>query len=74
MNEGYLIVKCLRCGSVSQLAIKAVRSEVSICPVCQHGETECIAVQSIIQLFPKPDGAVTNIPAYSTSSLKFSNN
>lgn len=49
MGNGYLIVRCLQCGSISRLDVKAVRTKASLCPVCLDGETECRLVQYTIQ-------------------------
>ena len=74
MNEGYLLVKCLRCGSISQMAIKAVRSNVSQCPVCLDGEIQCSAVQPSIQMYQEHLEHVNDLHVYLSSHTGFSSN
>ena len=49
MNEGCVIVKCLRCGSTARLMMHSVRSEYFICPVCLEGEVEYRVVKPDIK-------------------------
>ena len=74
MNEGYLIMKCCRCGSTSQLMIKGVRSDLSLCPVCLEGEIECKAIQPTIQVCREPVDGSQNLNAYIATLTKFSSN
>ena len=74
MKEGYLIVRCVRCGSRSQLPLKSVRSEVSQCPVCQDGEIECKAIQPSIQPCKELAENVTSLSPYVTTLMKLSSN
>ena len=45
VNEGYVTIKCYRCGSTMQLVIGSIRSDLLLCPVCHEGEIECRAQQ-----------------------------
>ena len=74
MSNGYLIVKCLRCGSVSRLDIKAVRTELSLCPVCLDGEIDYQAIQCTIQTCQKNDDVFQNLNPYIAKLTKFSIN
>lgn len=74
MSNGYLIVKCLRCGSISQLELKAVRSNISICPVCTDSEIEYIAAQCPMQVYQEHSIEITNSNAYLSMLFKFSVN
>ena len=74
MSNGYLIVKCLRCGSISQLELKAVRSNISLCPVCSDCELECVAVQCTIQVIQKHNAEATDSHPYLSVLPKFSVN
>lgn len=74
MSNGYLIVRCLRCGSISRLDIKAVRTKASVCPVCLDGETECKLVQYTIQNYYDQLKYVSEKKLLFTNEIIFSNN
>lgn len=74
MSNGYLIVKCLRCGSISQLELKAVRSNIALCPVCIDSEIEYIAAQCTIQAFQRQNTETTDSHPYLSALAKFSIN
>ena len=74
MKSGYLIVRCLRCGSISRLELKAIRSSISICPVCVDGEIEYIAAQCTIQVFPEHNTEIADSHSYFSMLTRFSIN
>ncbi len=74
MNEGYLIVKCPRCGSLSRLDIKSVRSELTQCPVCLECEIKCEAIQPSIQMCQKTGDSINKLPQYLVNLMRLSTN
>jgi len=74
MDKGYLIVKCLQCGSRSQLPLKSVRNEVSLCPVCHEGEIECRCIQPTIQACHELADGIRSLSPYVTTLMKLSAN
>ena len=74
MSNGYLIVKCLRCGSLSQLELKAVRSNITFCPVCVESEIEYIAAQCTIQVYQEHNTTIPDSHPYLSMLTKFSVN
>lgn len=74
MNEGYLIVKCLYCGSQCQVPLKGVRNEISLCPVCREGEIECKAIQPSINIFQELYAGISGLSPYVASFLGLSAN
>ena len=74
MGNGYLIVKCLHCGSISQLELKAVRSSIPICPVCVDGIIECIAAQCTIQVNQEQIKETSDNHSYLSMLTRFSMN
>jgi hypothetical protein len=74
VNEGYLVMKCYRCGSTSLMMIKGVRNDLPLCPVCLEGELECKAIQPTIQMCREPVDASRDLNAYIATLTKFSIN
>jgi Na+-translocating ferredoxin:NAD+ oxidoreductase RnfC subunit len=74
LNEGYLIVKCPRCGSLSRLDIKSVRSDVTQCPVCLECEIVCEAIQPSIQMCRGTGDSIHNLPQYLANLMNLSTN
>jgi len=74
VNEGYLIVKCCRCGSESQLRISGFRGDFSLCPVCLDGEVECKAIQCTIQMYQENGEVFQNLTPYLAKLIRFSLN
>ncbi len=74
MNEGYLIVKCYRCGSTSQLVMKGVRGTFPVCPVCYEGEVECQAIQTTIQMCQEFVDGIQKLNPYIATFAKLSTN
>ena len=74
MSNGYLILKCLRCGSISRLELKAVRSNISLCPVCIDSEIECIAAQCTIQVYQEHSTEMPDSHPYLSKLVKLSLN
>ena len=74
VSDGYLVVKCLRCGSISQLQMAAVRSDVSLCPVCTESEIECIAVQCTMQVCPENSKEIPKSNPFLSTLARFSIN
>lgn len=74
MSDGYLIVKCLRCGSISRLPITAVISDVSLCPVCIESEIQCIAVQYTMNVYQEYGVEIPPSFPYLSTLARFSIN
>ena len=74
MKEGYLIVKCYRCGSTSRLEMKGVRGNFPVCPVCQEAEVECRAMQPTIQMGQALANDIQNLNPYIATFAKLSAN
>ena len=74
MKDGYLIVRCFSCGSVSRLAIDSIRSRVSKCPVCCDGDIECKAIQCVIMNYKQNSETTEKLYPYLLNLTKFSVN
>jgi hypothetical protein len=74
VGDSYLIMKCIKCGSISHLAIKSVRSAVSLCPVCGDGEIKCRAIQPTILMYLSSGEIDDSTYLYNAAYAKFSVN
>jgi predicted RNA-binding Zn-ribbon protein involved in translation (DUF1610 family) len=74
VREDYLIAKCYRCGSTSQLLIKGVRNNVFLCPACLEGEIGCKVKQPDTQGHQAGAMGIHTLGSYVTTLVKLSIN
>jgi hypothetical protein len=53
VSSGYIIVRCPRCFSTSEISRNGVRTHTFLCPVCLEGEIQYKENQSVIEKEPE---------------------
>ncbi len=74
MNEGYLIARCSRCNSISQLSMSGIRDDFSLCPVCLEGNIEFQAIQPDIHISRKLTDRIRTLELFVTGPNQFETN
>ncbi len=74
MNEGYLVVRCSRCNSISQLPISGIRDDFSLCPMCLEGKIEFQEIQPSINASRKLTDRIHTLELHITGPNQFETN
>lgn len=52
MISDYIVARCPRCSSTSEIISSGVMTDVFLCPVCLEGEIKCRKQQPVIERVP----------------------